>query len=110
MVTNITGPVFGYLERFMIASLLSVSMLTFYSAPYELVSKLLIFPMSVVPSLFPYFSYHGSRKSSEVAEVTSRTLKYLFLVLTPLTAGFFFFFLGVILLLFVGPFFADSTP
>jgi len=37
MVTNVTGPVFGYLERFMIASLVSVAMLTFYSAPYELV-------------------------------------------------------------------------
>jgi O-antigen/teichoic acid export membrane protein len=91
MVTNVTGPIFGYLERFMIASLISVSMLTFYSAPYELVSKLLIFPMSVVPSLFPYFSYHGSRKSSEVSEVTSRTLKYLFLVLTPPTAVFVLF-------------------
>src|SRR5207245_4629219 len=77
MVTNVTGPVFGYLERFMIASLLSVTMLTFYSTPYELVSKLLIIPMSVVPSLFTYFSYHGSR-SSEVSEVTSRTLKYIF--------------------------------
>jgi len=109
MVTNITGPVFGYLERFMIASLLSVSMLTFYSAPYELVSKLLIFPMSVVPSLFPYFSYHGSRKSSEVSDVTSRTLKYLFLVLTP-PAAVFIFFAKDIMHLWLGPQFAlEST-
>jgi len=109
MVTNVTGPVFGYLERFMIASLVSVSMLTFYSAPYELVSKLLIFPMSVVPSLFPYFSYHGSRKSSEVAEVTSRTLKYLFLVLTPLTAVFVFFARDIMHLWLGGQFAENST-
>src|SRR5260370_6957322 len=89
----------------MIASLLSVSMLTFYSAPYELVSKLLIFPMSVVPSLFPYFSYHGSRKSSEVSDVTSRTLKYLFLVLTP-PAALFIFFAKYIFHLCLGPQFA----
>lgn len=105
MVTNITGPVFGYLERFMIASLLSVSMLTFYSAPYELVSKLLIFPMSVVPSLFPYFSYHGARKSSEVSEMTSRTLKYLLLLLTP-PAAIFVFFAKDIMSLWLGPEFA----
>jgi O-antigen/teichoic acid export membrane protein len=108
MVTNVTGPVFGYLERFMIASLLSVSMLAFYSAPYELVSKLLIFPMSVAPSLFPYFSYHGSRKSSEVSEVTSRTLKYLFLVLTPPLAVFIFFARDI-MNLWLGPQFAVQS-
>jgi O-antigen/teichoic acid export membrane protein len=106
MVTNVTGPVFTYVERFMIASLLSVGLLTFYSAPYELVSKLLIFPMSIVPSLFPYFSYHGTRKSSEVSDVTSRTIKYLFLVLTPL-AAIFIFFARDIMNLWLGPQFAE---
>jgi O-antigen/teichoic acid export membrane protein len=91
MISNITNPVFGYLERFMIATLLSVGMLTYYSVPYDLVSKMIIFPACIVPSLFPYFSYHGSRKSTEVSEVTSRTIKYLLLVLTPIAAVFFFF-------------------
>jgi O-antigen/teichoic acid export membrane protein len=108
MVSNLTNPLFGYLERFMIASLLSVSMLTFYSAPYELVSKLLIFPMSVVPSLFPYFSYHGAQKSSEVSEVTSRAVKYLFLVLTP-PAAVFIFFARDIMHFWLGPQFADQS-
>jgi len=108
MVSNLTAPLFGYLERFMIASLLSVSLLTFYSAPYELVSKLLIFPMSVVPSLFPYFSYHGTKKSSEVSEVTSRAIKYLFLVLTP-PAAVFIFFAKDIMNLWLGPQFAEQS-
>jgi O-antigen/teichoic acid export membrane protein len=108
MVTNVTGPVFGYLERFMIASLLSVSLLTFYSTPYELVSKLLIIPMSVVPSLFPYFSYHGTKRSSEVSDVTSRTIKYLFLLLTPPSA-LFIFFARDIMHLWLGPQFADIS-
>jgi len=108
MVSNVTAPLFGYLERFMIASLLSVSMLTFYSAPYELVSKLLIFPMSIVPSLFPYFSYHGAKKSSEVSDVTSRAIKYLFLVLTP-PAAVFIFFARDIMNLWLGPQFAAQS-
>lgn len=109
MVSNVTAPVFGYLERFMIASVLSVSMLTFYSAPYELVSKLLIFPMSIVPSLFPYFSFHGSNTRSEVSDVTSRAVKYLFLVLTPPVAVFIFFARDI-MNLWLGPQFAiDST-
>src|ERR1700730_5919193 len=108
MVSNVTAPVFGYLERFMIASLLSVSMLTFYSAPYELVSKLLIFPMAIVPSLFPYFSLQGRTRASEVSGVTSRTLKYLFLVLTP-PAAVFIFFARDIMSLWLGPQFADQS-
>jgi O-antigen/teichoic acid export membrane protein len=63
--------------------------------------------MSVVPSLFPYFSYHGSR-SSEVSEVTSRTLKYLFLVLTPPTAVFVFFAKDI-MHLWLGAQFAENS-
>jgi O-antigen/teichoic acid export membrane protein len=108
MVSNVTAPLFGYLERFMIASLLSVSMLAFYSAPYELVSKLLIFPMSIVPSLFPYFSHHGNKQSSEVSDVTSRTMKYLLLVLTP-PAAVFIFFAKDIMYFWLGPQFATHS-
>jgi O-antigen/teichoic acid export membrane protein/glycosyltransferase involved in cell wall biosynthesis len=108
MVTNVAAPVFGYLERFMIASLISVSALTFYSAPYELVSKLLIFPMAIVPSLFPYFSYHGNKKTTEVSEITSRTVKYLLLVFTPALA-IFVFFAHDIMRLWLGPQFAVQS-
>ena len=108
MVSNVANPIFGYLERFMIASILSVSTLSFYSAPYELVSKLLIFPMAIVPSLFPYFSYHGSKKTTEVSEVTSRTIKYLLLAFVPALA-IFFFFAHDIMFLWLGPTFAAQS-
>jgi O-antigen/teichoic acid export membrane protein len=87
---------------------LSVGMLTYYSVPFDLVSKMIIFPACIVPSLFPYFSYHGSRKSSEVSEVTSRTIKYLLLVLTPL-AAIFAFFAKDILRLWLNPQFASQS-
>ena len=108
MVSNITGPIFGSLERFMIASVLSVSWLTYYSAPYDLISKIIIFPASIVPSLFPYFSYHGSRSKREVSEVSARTVKYLLLVLTPVVAVFVFF-AHEILQLWLGRQFADTS-
>jgi O-antigen/teichoic acid export membrane protein len=109
MVSNITGPIFGYLERFMIASMLSVSMLTFYSVPFDLVGKTLIFPMSIIPSLFPYFSYHGSRSRKEVSEVTSRVGKYMLLVLAPAAAVFFFFAKQILQLWLGTPFANEST-
>lgn len=91
MVSNVTGPIFGNIERFLIASILSVGMLTYYSVPFDLVGKLAVFPASIAPALFPYFSYHGGRGGSEVLDVTSRSIKYLLLLMTPLTAVFIFF-------------------
>ncbi len=91
MLSNVTGPILGYLERFLIASVLSVSMLTYYSVPFDLASKVLIFPASMAPALFPYFSFHGSRGGTEVSDVTLRSVKYLLLLMTPVTAVFIFF-------------------
>lgn len=108
MISNAAGPIFGYVERFMIASVLSVGMLTYYSVPSDLVSKIVIFPLSLVPSLFPYFSYHGSMKTREVSDVTSRAIKYLLLVLTPV-AAVFIFFAEDILRLWLGPQFASES-
>ena len=108
MISNVTGPVFGYLERFMIASMLSVSMLTYYSVPFDLVGKTLVFPMSIVPSLFPYFSYHATKGRKEVSEVTSRVGKYMLLILTP-AAAVFFFFANDILRMWLGAQFASQS-
>ena len=63
----------------MIATLLPVSMLSFYSAPFELVSRVIIFPASIAPALFPYFSYHGGRPGTVVSDVASRSVKFLLL-------------------------------
>lgn len=108
MVSNIAGPIFGNIERFMIASVLSVGMLTYYSVPFDLVGKLLIFPASIAPTLFPYFSYHGSRGGAQVLDATSRSLKYLLLVMTPCTAIFIFFARDV-LTLWIGSDFARHS-
>jgi O-antigen/teichoic acid export membrane protein len=108
MITNAAGQIGGYVERFLIASVLSVGMLTYYSVPTDVVSKIIIFPMSLVPSLFPYFSYHGNLNTSEVSQVTSRAIKYLLLVMTPIAATFIFF-AGDFLRIWLGQQFADQS-
>ncbi len=107
-VSTIAGPTFGELERFMIASVVSVGALTYYSAPYELVTKLVIFPAAVCSALFPFFSYHGSNNEGMVSDVTSRTMKFLFLLMTPFTAVFVLF-AGDILRLWLGADFAAQS-
>lgn len=108
MVSNVTGPLFGYLERFLIASVLSVGMLTYYSVPFDLMAKAIIFPASLAPALFPYFSYHGSHGGNAVSDVTSRSVKFLLLVMTPV-AAIFMFFARDILTLWLGSQFASQS-
>ena len=108
MISNTAGPTYAYLERFLIATVLSVSMLGLYSAPFELASRVLIFPGSVAPTLFPFFSYHRNRGAAVISDVTSRALKFLLFVMTPITVGFVFF-AREIMQLWLGPEFASKS-
>jgi O-antigen/teichoic acid export membrane protein len=107
-VSNTAGPIFAYIERFIIATVLSVGALTFYSAPFELISKIMIFPASVTAALFPVFSYHGNKNGTIVSDMTSRTVKYLLFVMTPIVAVFVFF-ARQILQLWLGAEFASRS-
>lgn len=52
-VTNLVGPAMVYLDRFLIGGLLSMAAVAYYVAPYELVTKLSMFPAAVSTALFP---------------------------------------------------------
>lgn len=108
MVSNTAGPMFAYMERFIIATVLSVSMVSFYALPFELVSKILILPSSIVPALFPFFSYHGAGRRSIVSGASARAFKYLLFFMTP-AAVVFVIFARPILQLWVGPDFAARS-
>lgn len=55
-VSNIVGPLIVYLDRFVIGALLAPRLLAYYSAPFEMVSRLLVLPTSLTGALFPALS------------------------------------------------------
>ena len=55
-VSGMVGPVLVYLDRFAIGALLSIAAVGQYAAPYEVVTRLSIIPLSLVAVLFPLFS------------------------------------------------------
>ena len=101
MVSSLAGQMFACLERFMIASILSVGLLTYYAAPFELISKILIFPASAATALFPFASQHGGMQPHLIAEISSRLLKYILFVVAPILA-IFVAFGGTILQFWLG--------
>jgi len=90
-VSNILSPILAHLEHFLIASLLSVGMLTFYIAPYEMISRGVIFPASIALTIFPAFSYYGTSNRLAPKELFFRSLKYLLFVMTPMVVVFIVF-------------------
>lgn len=52
-VSNVVGPVIVYLDRFIIGALLPPNQLAYYTAPFEMVSRLLVVPMALTRALFP---------------------------------------------------------
>jgi O-antigen/teichoic acid export membrane protein len=83
-VSNIVGPLMVSLDRFLIASIVSIAAVTYYATPYEVVTKFWLIPIAATGVLFPAFA---STLSSEArrTELFTRAVKYIALVLFPLT-------------------------
>jgi O-antigen/teichoic acid export membrane protein len=55
-VSNIVGPVLVYLDRFVIGAMLAVSAVAYYTAPYEVITRLWLVPAALTGVLFPAFA------------------------------------------------------
>lgn len=67
-VSNIAGPIMGYLDRFVVGALVSAKSIAYYATPQELVSKLSILPSALVSVIFPRFS--SMKSSLDIKEIT----------------------------------------
>ncbi len=55
-VSNVTGPLLLYADRFAIGALLSVAALAYYTGPADMLNRTLVIPASLGSTLFPAFS------------------------------------------------------
>jgi O-antigen/teichoic acid export membrane protein len=84
-VGNIVNPVLLSMERFLIGSLLPVAMVGYYTASFEAVTKLWMIPASLTITIFPACSALGIERKRELGVLYSRTMKYLFVILAPVS-------------------------
>ncbi len=80
----VCGQVVDYLERFLIGAMLGVVQVAFYSAPAEVLSRLLVVPAALSTALFPALSATASDRA-QVRQLYSTPLRYLLLIMTPVT-------------------------
>ncbi|MDP9339389.1 MAG: flippase [Acidobacteriota bacterium] len=83
-VTNVIGPFMATMDRFIVATLLSVGAVTFYATPYELITKFYLIPGSLLGVMFPAFSTSFVQDRARAGILYGRTVKYLLLTLFPL--------------------------
>jgi O-antigen/teichoic acid export membrane protein len=91
-VSNVFSPVLMYAERLLIAAMVPLGMVGFYTAPYEIISRLPMIPASVGTTLFPSFSsIPKDGAQAVVGRFFVRPTKFILFVVTPLAAVFIFF-------------------
>lgn len=107
-VSNVVSPIMAYLDRFLVGMLLSLTAIAYYATPFEIVTKLLILPTAIVGVLFPAFSTALVANSERAGKLFRRSVKYVVLVLLPLTLTTVMFAQNG-LSLWLGPAFASHS-
>lgn len=83
-VSNVIGPLMVYFDRFVIAYLLGATAVAYYVAPYEMITKLWIVPASIAGVLFPIFAKEWQSNPTVSADVLSKGVLYVGMILFPI--------------------------
>ncbi len=107
-VSNIIGPILQYLDRFLIGALLTMSVVAYYTAPFDVINRLWIIPGSLVMTIFPAFSTLGLTRIKDLRFYFIRATKYVFLTVG-LIALILMLFAHEILTAWLGNAFAQNS-
>lgn len=84
-VSNVVSPLMFTMDRFLIATLISVGAVAYYAIPHEAITKLFVIPAALVSVLFPAFSTSSVQDARRTLLLFGRALKFIFLLLFPAT-------------------------
>jgi O-antigen/teichoic acid export membrane protein len=84
-VSNIVSPVMVSMDRFLIGALVSLTAVTYYATPFEIVTKFLFVPAALMAVMFPAFSTSFALSPQRASTLYARCVKYLLLILFPVT-------------------------
>jgi len=105
-VSGIASPLMVNLDRFVIGSMLSMAAVSYYTVPYQIVSKLPLLSGAMATVLFPAFSATVRIDPARASVLFERASRYAILAIFP-GVLILFFFSREILTMFFGEVFAD---
>ena len=86
-VTNIVGPLMTYLDRFLVGAMLGLTAVTYYSTPYEVLSRLQLLPQAITNVLFPAMALANGVDKSRLSALYVNGGKINYWTMLPVTAG-----------------------
>lgn len=84
-VSNVVNPILVYADRFVIGVLVSVSMIAYYTVPFDMVIRLTVMPGALAGVLFPAFAMSFIHDPARARLLLLRSVKYLFFAMFPIT-------------------------
>lgn len=84
-VTNVVGPLMVTFDRFVIGAVASIAAVAYYATPFEAVTKLWVLPSALLGVMFPAFSSSFTQDLDHTAMLFRRAVKFVFIVLFPVT-------------------------
>ena len=84
-VANLVNPILVSMDRFLIGSLISVKAVGYYTAPFEAVTRLWMIPASLMSTVYPACSVLGMERINELQALYSRSIRYVFCTIAPLS-------------------------
>jgi len=83
-VSNIIGPLILYLDRFLIGTIISVTAIAYYTAPFEIVNRMMVIPGAIVGVLFPAVAAMIGVNPDKTKSLFFNGVKYTFIVVFPI--------------------------
>jgi O-antigen/teichoic acid export membrane protein len=82
-VSNLVGPLTFYVDRFFVGVALSVGAVAYYSAPFDMVSRLLVVPGAISGVLFPAFAVSSTQDQERTGLLLDRAVQYTWFLMFP---------------------------
>ena len=86
-VSNIVGPVMVYFDRFLIAATLGTATIAYYTVPYDVLTRLWVFPTAIQAVMFPAFAALRQSGSSRLVQLFARSSFVTLLIMLPALVG-----------------------
>jgi len=86
-VSNLVSPLMAYLDRFLVAGTISVSLAGYYSTSQEIVTKFQIVPAAILAVLFPAISRRHTTSPVQAGEIFLRGTNFVTFTLLPVAVS-----------------------
>lgn len=86
-VSNVVSPLMSYVDRFVVAAIVSASAVAYYTTPQEVMTKLWIIPGALTAVLFPAMAAQIARGEEATVATMQTAVRWLFVVMLPLSTA-----------------------